>query len=427
MRKAKSKNKGTTLFRNIGELATFRGFKNRDGRNVREEDLEISNKMALIAEQGTLIWIGKEADLAKDLSVSAEVDLDQAFVMPSFVECHTHTVFAGTRAAELELRNRGISYQEIAAKGGGILSTVKATRDTSKEDLLCLAQERVREFQRQGVDVLEVKSGYGLDWETELKILEVIRDLSGPKVVSTFLGAHAVPPEFKSSPEYIDFLVQVVLPKIAHAGLTDRVDIFVEKNYFSPEDGRQLLQAAQKLQLTTTVHADQLSLSGGTDLALEIGAQSADHVIQIGQGQIAQLGRSDCVPVLLPAADLYLKCAYPPARKLIEAGACVALATDFNPGTSPTQDLSLVGLLARLEMRMTLPEVLCAYTYGAAKSLGLSDKYGFLDVNSSASFLIINGDWQSLFYSVGKMPLRSFYSQGMRVDLDLNAPSQVRL
>lgn len=405
------------LFRNISQAVTLQGASEKEGRRVLQSDLSIIAKAAVLEDRGKIVWLGPEKSLPKALAKNKklkEIDLDKKTVLPGFVECHTHLVFAGSRADEFELKNNGATYQEIAARGGGILSTMKATRAASEKALLATAQTRVQEFVRQGVTTLEVKSGYALNLKDELKTLKVINQLNSVTVVPTFLGAHALPPEFKTYEEYLDFLAQKVLPEVKKKKLSQRVDIFIENGFFSAVAGRKFLEIAKDMGFQITIHADQITLSGGTGVALDLQALSADHVIQLDEQKISQVAKSNLTAVLLPAADLYMKCAYPKARKLIDAGARVALATDFNPGTSPTQDLSLVGLLARLEMKMSLPEVMAAYSVGAAYALGLQDQKGSLQVGKDCDLAVMDGEITNLFYSAGKTPVVQTYSLGRK-------------
>lgn len=404
------------LYRNIGELLTLSGAAKKSGRMVQESDLTILKNSAFVVDKGRFIWIGENKKIPKNFARHAkEVNLDKATVLPGFTECHTHLVFAGSRAQEFELRNQGMSYQEIAARGGGIISTMKATREASKAQLTHLAKERVQNFIRQGVTTLEIKSGYALDLKNEIKTLDVINNLGPIQIVPTYLGAHALPKEFPTTDAYIQFIISDVLPLLKKKKLCQRVDIFVEKGFFSVENAQHYFSAAKKLGFETTIHADQLSLSGGAELALEFSSKSADHLIQIHDSQIQKLAKSDVTCVLLPAADLYMKCAYPPARKLIDAGARVALATDFNPGSSPTQDLSLVGLLARLEMKMSLPEVIAAYTLNSATALGLQADTGSIEVGKYANFLCRNQYWSDFFYSAGANFSSKVYFKGRKL------------
>jgi imidazolonepropionase len=396
----------------LSKKILFRNFKlvDSDFKGHRES-------MAFLVGDGRIIWIGPQNKIPKDLKPYKETDLKKRLVFPSFIECHTHTLFAGSRAAEFEVRNQGVSYLEIAAQGGGILSTMKATRAASSAALLKITQQRVDAFLRQGVSTLEVKSGYALDLKNEIKSLEVMKKLKGPRIVSTFLGAHALPAEFKNHAEYLDFLATEVLPVIKKKKLSDRVDIFIENKFFEKEVSQKYLQTAKDLGFHATIHANQLSFSGGADVALELESLSADHVIHLNDQHIQKFARSKTVAVLLPMADLYMKCAYPPARALIDAGATVALATDFNPGSCPSQDLALVGLLARLEMKMSLSEVFKAYTSGAAQALNLQDQEGDLSLGKSANFICTEADLTDFFYSAGFMPEHSLFIRGMPVNI----------
>jgi imidazolonepropionase len=394
---------GFLLLKNIAELLTLEGAEQKDGRRIQERDLSLQKQASVLSQDGKIIWIGPHKKLPRAFAKKKvkEFDMKGKTVLPGFVECHTHTVFAGSRAHEFELRNQGVSYQEIAARGGGILSTMKQTRKMSSAALLKESQKRVDKFVRQGVTTLEIKSGYALDAAGEIKMLEVIRRLQKVRAVPTFLGAHDLPPEFKSHDEYLHYLSEKVLPLVKKKKLAKRVDIFIEKGFFSRESGENYLRQAQAMGFDVLVHADQLSLSGGAATAVRLKALSGDHLLQITEAEIHQLASSSVTCVLLPASDLYMKKNYPPARSLIDAGARVALATDFNPGSSPTQDLALTGLLARLEMKMSLPEVISAYTVGAASALKLISEVGSLRIGKSADFMCTSKSWTDLFYSAG--------------------------
>lgn len=414
----------STLLYGVGELLTLEGAWKKAGRHINEEDLGLIPKAALVMDQGRIVWVGPERKLKSALSelpskqkkITKEYDLKGQTVLPGWIDAHTHLVYGGNRWEEFELRCQGVSYQEIAARGGGILSTMKATRAINKNTLRDLSQKRVHEFLRQGVTTLEIKSGYALDLKGEIKQLEVARSLTGPHIVTTFLGAHAKAPEFNTTEEYLKYLGDHVLPVIRKKKLASRVDIFIETNFFAGDSAKRYLTRAQELGFALTIHADQLSLSGGTELAVELDAQSADHVIQLGQKDIQALAASKTVAVLLPLADLYMKCSYPPARELIDAGACVALATDYNPGSCPSLDIQLVGLLARLQMKMTLPEIIAAWTIGAAQALRLKDR-GVVQQGMNADLQVIDHDWRGLFYQAGRSPVSQLFVSGKLVRL----------
>jgi imidazolonepropionase len=398
-------------FREIKELVTLQGAHKKRGRFIQYEDLSVITNAAMVVDQGRILWLGSDKSFRRQASgfrkAVREISLKGLTVLPGFIDSHTHLVFAGQRYEEFEMRNQGVSYQEIAALGGGILSSMKATREICKKQLLDISQKRVDAFLRQGITTLEIKSGYSLNLKDELKQLEVISQLQGPSCVPTFLGAHALPPEFKQMgyDKYLQFLSEKVLPKIQKKSLAKRVDIYIEKGFFSKNEGRKYLRAAQQMGFDVVIHADQLSLSGGAQLAVEIGALSADHLIFVGEKEIQKLAQSEVTALLLPAADLYMKCNYPPARSLLDAGARVALATDFNPGSSPTQDITLVGLLARLYMKMSLPEVITAFTVGGAFALGLENDRGVLSKGYRADFVASEIEWKGLFYQAGYNPI----------------------
>ncbi len=370
------------------------------------------SKSAVLVQNGVIWWVGLQSQVPRSARVKKTVDLKNQLLFPSFIECHTHSVFAGSRSEEFEMRNNGVSYLEIAQKGGGILSTMRATRKATPAELLRLTQKRIDAFLRQGVSTVEVKSGYALDLKNEVKMLEVLKKIKGPRIVPTFLGAHAKPPEFETNADYLRYLARDVLPVIKKKNLAERVDIFVENKFFEEKESHEYLKTAQSLGFKTTLHANQLSLSAGVDLALQFSAQSADHVINLSDQHIKGLADSNTVAVLLPLADLYMKCAYPPARKLIDAGATVALSTDYNPGSCPSQDLALVGLLARLEMKMTLPEVFKAYTSGSAQALGIAHEEGSIEPGKYANFICTDADITDFFYSAGHTPEHQLFIRG---------------
>ena len=404
---------------NIGGMLCLEAAAAKDGRFIKEIDLDWRKYDSLVCgEQGEIAWIGKGRQLPVKYHDYRRIDAGGRELLPAFVECHTHSVFAGNRATEFEQRNQGMSYQRIAQAGGGILSTVRDTRRISLPQLVNLAQQRMDRFAAQGVATVEVKSGYGLDFATEKKMLQVAKKLGGVRVVATYLGAHAFPPGVTTKPQRRNYLRQVMtedLPRLAAQDLCQRVDIFVDEGFFAIEDIALLAQQADKLGLGFCVHGDQLGHTGACAEAARWGAQSVEHAIHLRTRDRNQLAASKTTVVLLPSADLYLRLNYPDARKLIDAGARVALATDFNPGSAPSQDLSLVGLLARSQMRMSLPECLVAYTYNAAAALGLQNQLGSIEVGKRADFLLLEGSWRDLFYSVGYHPIAACFRDGRQI------------
>ncbi len=413
---AKPKFSGT-LFRDIGQLLTLEDASAKAGRNIVAEDLSALSRAAMIEQGGKIVWIGEQKKIPKEYSKLKikEVSLGGAHVMPAFVESHSHLVFSGDRADEFEWRNMGLSYQEIAKQGGGILNTIQPTRESSEEELAFVAQARANDFVRQGVATLEAKSGYGLTLKDEMKILRASGYLRGPRIVRTYLGPHAIPPEHKTADSYLNEILKTHLTKIRDEELACRVDIFVEDGYFSVSQAEKYLTAAKKLGFDLVVHADQLTHNGGAKLAVKMGAKSADHLLCIDDSDIKALSKSKTTCVLLPAADLYVNCPYPPARKLIDAGARVALATDFNPGSSPTRDLSLIGVLARAQMKMSLAEVIAAYTIGGAYALGLEGSVGSLEVGKSCDFITLSADWDRIFYAIGVPVVAQTWRDGRQI------------
>lgn len=402
------------LLRNVKELMTLKKAVACQARGLTTEaSLSILKNACMVVDKGQIVWIGKLNKLPKELrQLNLKEHSVDANIFPGFIDSHTHSVFLGDRTREFELRNQGVSYQEIAKKGGGILSTVHATRKGTAKKLSEKLSQNLNTFRQQGVTTVEVKSGYGLNLKEELKVLNAIKQTKHPiNIVSTFLGAHAKSPEFSSAKEYLESLRQG-LSEIMEKQLAERVDIFVEKGYFSTKEARQYLTYAKGLGLGITIHADQLSRSGATSLCVELEASSADHAIQVNSKDIKLLAKSEVTCVLLPAADFYIHCPYPPAREMIKAGVRVALASDFNPGTAPTQNVQFIGLLARLKMKMTLPEVFVAYTLGGAYVLGMQEIRGALLPGFQADFFISEYDWDQYFYDLKPMLPTSVYIKG---------------
>jgi imidazolonepropionase len=340
------------------EILTGSGIRAKDGRRVQEEDLGRIEDGAVVFEikgsgrtalPSKIVWIGKTSELpTKYRRLKTTRDLrGQSAIIPGLVDCHNHLIFAGDRADEFAQRCGGVSYEAIAAQGGGILKTVRATRAATKSELLKSAIERVKKSMSYGVRTLEIKSGYGLDDASELKILEVAQALRKhfPEMTFslTYLGAHAFPPEVSEQTmtrdEYLKRLIEEALPKITKRRLADACDIFVDDGYFNLSEARKLLEAAKKLGLKVKVHADEMGNTESAAFAADMGALSADHLLKISDLGVRKLAASDTVAVLLPGTAFYLKADYAPARRLIEGGACVALSTDFNPGTCVTLNL----------------------------------------------------------------------------------------
>lgn len=330
---------------------------------------------AILVEQEKVAWIGSAADAP----AGEAIDCDGRLVTPGLIDCHTHTVFSGNRAQEFEQRLNGVSYAEIAQAGGGILSTVKATRAASEESLFKSASRRIDSLLAEGVTTIEIKSGYGLDVETELKMLRVAREIGREHLVdvrTSFLGAHALPPEYKSDREgYLRLVCEEAMPAAKREGLADAVDGFCESIAFTVEEMRQVFSAARGLGLPVKLHAEQLSNLGGARLAAEFGAMSVDHVEYLDESGIAAIAKSATVAVLLPGAFYYLKeKQIPPVAGLRARHVPIAIATDLNPGSSPVHSLLLAMNMACVLFGLTPEEALRGVTANAAKALGLSDR-----------------------------------------------------
>jgi imidazolonepropionase len=372
---------------NIGQLATCPV----DGP---QQDAGLINNAALVFEDSKILWAGEEKNLPASYSGQQTTDCGGRLVIPGLIDCHTHLCFGGWRGNEFELRLQGSSYQEIAESGGGIRSTVAATRTDSIEELLQKAETALAEILTLGVTTLECKSGYGLELATELKQLQIYQQLDrlqAVDLVPTFLGAHMVPDEYKQNrDEYIELLCKVLIPSVSEKGLAQFCDIFVEKGAFSVEEARKILSVARRSGLGIKIHADQLSDGGGAVLAAEMGAVSAEHLEYTSEEGIQALADAGTVAVSLPLASLYLGEAYLPARDMLEAGVRVAVATDFNPGSAPSFHLPLAMMLACVNQRMTPQEVLMGTTSIAARAISAEQRIGSLHAGYDADIAIID-------------------------------------
>ena len=381
------------FIKHASELVTCAGSFPRIGKEMN--DIGIIQDGALIIEHDTIIALGTTAELlrthnAQDMPV---IDATGKCVLPGFIDAHTHFVFAGDRSEEFSWRLNGMRYLDIMERGGGIMNTVRSTRKATKEELVKLSQQRLDNMLAMGVTTIEGKSGYGLDLETERKQLEVMKELQQAhpvEIVPTFMGAHAIPPEYKGrSEEFVDYLIGQVLPVVAKSGLAAFCDVFCEQGVFSVAESRKLLLAAQNLGLRSKLHADEIVPLGGAELAAEIGAVSAEHLLHISAQGIERMAATKTVGVLLPATAFSLREPFAPARKMIDAGIPVALATDFNPGSCYTSSIPLVIALAALSMHMTPAEIITALTVNAAAAVGAADRIGSLEVGKQADIIML--------------------------------------
>jgi len=398
---------------NCSELVTLAGpMRPRTGAELR--DLAIIPDGAMIVQDGVIERVGARAEIA--IGDAEVIDAGGRVVMPGFVDAHTHPVFAGNRADEFEKRAEGATYQEIAAAGGGIRSTVRKTRAANENDLARAASRYVWWFLRNGTTTIEAKSGYGLTLADELKLLLAIQTLGPIRTVPTFLGAHEVPDEYRGRRgEYLDLVIQEMLPRAAQ--LAKFCDVFCEPRVFSVDDARRVLQAARAQGLGLRMHADQLENGGGAHLAAELGAATADHLEHTDASGIAALEKAGVQPVLLPGAVYALSSRrYPDARAMIAAGLGIVLATDFNPGSSPTPSMPMILSLAATQMKMTPAESITASTVNAAFSLGLGREIGSLEPGKLADFVIHDcTDHRELAYFFGIEPAYEVYIGGERV------------
>ncbi len=335
------------------------------------------------------------------------VEVKGKVITPGFIECHTHSLFAGDRSAEYRMKLEGKSYEDIAAMGGGIVSSVRAVRETPESDLLTLLLKRVDNFISQGVTSLEIKSGYGLSYDAELKMLRVIKkaaSLRNINIIPCFLGAHTVPIEYKQDrKKYLSILINELLPVIKAENLSNRCDAFCESSAFSPDEVEQLFVVAKSLGFNLTLHTEQFNNIGGIELALQMDALSVDHLEVLKDEQIKLFGDSQTVAVLLPGVSYTLDYSFAPARKLIDSGATVALATDYNPGTSNINSIFLIMSLAARKLKMTFEEIISAYTINSAAALGISNETGSLEPGKSADFAILDiSNYEQIIYNTAQ-------------------------
>jgi imidazolonepropionase len=398
------------LISGASQIVTVHGRGARRGAAL--SDIGVIRDGAILVREGMIAAVGPSSKIEKlkESKKAQKVDVGGRVVLPGFVDSHTHLIHAASRAEEYELKIRGASYEEISRKGGGILNSVKKLRAASAEELKKRARGLLGRFAEYGTTTIEAKSGYGLDVTSELRILSLYKELDAEQpleIVSTFLGAHVVPAEFRGkaggTQRYVELLTEEMIPEVADNGLAEFCDVFCERGAFSVAEARRVLAAGKARGLVPRVHAEQLSRTGATRLGIEMDAASCDHLEYLQPGDIRALAKSRTVATLLPGCDFHLGLErYAPARELIDAGATVALATDFNPGTSPTLSMAMILSLACSRLRMTPAEAIAAATINAAHSLGREKRIGSIEGGKQADLAVFEvADYREIPYYFG--------------------------
>lgn len=395
---------------NAGQLVTAAGYSGRPKRGSELAELGIITDGAVAVKEGLITAVGATAAVMEQVEAAEGATLIDAggkVVLPGLVDPHTHLIFAGSREDEFEMKIRGAAYLDILAKGGGILSTVRSTRAAGEAELVRVGKKYLAEMLSQGTTTAEVKSGYGLNLSDELKQLRAIRTLQKTQpveLVPTFLGAHAIPEEYRGNPDaFVELVIREMLPAVERAGLAECCDVFCEEGVFTVEQSRRILQAARTLGFKLKLHADEIVPLGGAELAAELEALSADHLVAITGKGIEKLAASKTVAVLLPATTFCLMgTKYAPAREMIAAGVAVALAGDFNPGSSPVNSLPVVMGIACRQLKMTPAEAISAVTINAAHAIGRASELGSIEVGKKADLVIFDAaDYRSIAYRFG--------------------------
>lgn len=410
----------------IGQLLTLGDGPKAARAGAAQGELGVLEDAAVVIVDGRISWVGPNAEVDRVIADRTDVEVHgcrDRVVMPGLVDSHTHLVWGGNRRDELELRLGGADYEQIFANGGGILSSVRQTRASGEDELHSVALRRALRMRASGTTTFEIKSGYGLDLETEQRQLRVARRLGhsdGLRVRTTCLAAHALPAEHRSSvggrERFIDFVCAEILPAIVAEGLADYCDVFCDRGAFTPDESRRVLMRAQALGLGLRVHANELGSTGGALLAAELGAASADHLLYLEAHERAALRAAGTVATLLPGTSLVLGKPYADGRALIEAGVPVAVASDCNPGSCALENLALVLALACYGCRLSPAEAICAVTHNAAASLGLADEVGRIAPGLSADLLLLaTDDYRDLVYHAGSPLISAVFQGGVRV------------
>ena len=410
------------LIKNIKQLASVRsdGIPFKSGNEMR--NLGVIEKATVLIQNGLFNWIGPSIEFNQTMDENIDIiDGSDLVGLPGFVDSHTHLLFAGTREDEFAMRLEGKTYREIAQAGGGILSTVQATRTATKKELKKFARRHLDTILSEGTTTVEIKSGYGLNEKDEIKLMEAINELSEECLIDiapTFLGAHAVPPEFKNNSNgYVDLICARMLPYLAQRKLAKFCDAFCEQGYYSVEQCRRIFDMAQQLGMRIKIHADQLTQIGASKLAAEMGALSADHLEQIDDAGIAALRQSRTIATVLPGVSFFLNCDYPPARKIIDAGVPLAIASNFNPGSCMSYSIPMMMTIACTHMAMTPEEAITASTLNGAAALGLSENLGSIEVGKQADIVLYDvPSYRYLAYHFGTNHVAKVIKHGTYLD-----------
>ncbi|NUM33917.1 MAG: imidazolonepropionase [Candidatus Brocadiae bacterium] len=402
---------------NIGELVTMDGADQpRTGKEMA--NIGVLENAAILVDNGKIVAVSQDQNTISQWQAKEKIDAMQSLVTPGFVDPHTHPVFAASREKEFCMRIRGVKYEEIAKKGGGIRNSARKLRETPKNTLRDLTRKRLNRFLALGTTTIEAKSGYGLSYDSEIASLEVLAEIGQDHaldIVPTFMGAHEIPDEYRSNrEEYIRIVIDKMIPEVARRKLAKYCDVFCETHVFTLEETKRILQAAHEHGLLSKLHADELSYTGGAELAASLKATSAEHLVAISDKGIEEMAKEKVIAVLLPATTFFLGSSrYAPARKMIDAGVAIALSTDFNPGSSMTQSMPIVLTIAGLYLRMTPEEALTASTINAACAIGKEKEVGSIVPGKQADFLIWQAShYEYLPYHFGDNLLHSVFKKG---------------
>lgn len=394
-------------YRNLNQIVTLKKAHQLDGRNVTDDALSIIEKASVVFDEEKILWVGPDTDFPEQYSNAETTTLEEHILLPEIVDSHTHLLFGGDRSQEYAMRLNGRSYEEIAQSGGGILSTMKATNDLSREELFNLGKERIQTLHSYGIGTIEIKSGYALNLKKERELSEIISDLKkhfAPKIqiFNTFMAAHAVPQKFADSHSYLEQEVLPLLEELATKNIIDAVDIFHEDGYFNSTDVQKLFTKAKELGVPTKIHADEFQDNGGASMATEFGSLSADHLLQTNLSAIKKMAQSKTVATLLPGTSLFLGKPMANARKFFDEGVKVSLASDYNPGSCHCDNLLLLAQIAAPLYKLSLSELWTALTLNAAHALGLSEQGAIIEGLRPRFSLFKVNNLSQISYSWGK-------------------------